>query len=208
MTNHIFQIDRKPPAFCPAISQWDLPFRIFPPRGLLGPTGDTTMVLGKFWRPNMGNCISKFPMCKHFSHFSHFGPFKAQAKCNVIRAYCLNLVPENAPVHIGRNIKGTTKGWLPKCCVYIGECAKGTQRDDIVSFCKRHRHKLRITRRIQRLSNIGIWRTDMVIVRKYSPFGDSKLQFLVDEPLRLAMLCFRHVATPHVQVRRCHKKCF
>ena len=26
---------------------------------------------------------------------------------------------------------GTSKG-LPKCCVYIGECTKGTRRDDIV----------------------------------------------------------------------------
>ena len=42
-------------------------------------------------------------------------------------------------VHVGRNIKGTTKGWLPKCCVYIGECTKGTQRDDIVLVKERQK---------------------------------------------------------------------
>ena len=127
MTNNIFQIDRKPPAFCPAISQWDLPFRIFPPRGLLGPTGDTTMVVGKFWRPNMGNCISNFRMCKHFSHFSHFGPFKTQAKCNLIRAYCLNLVPENAPVHIGRNIKKTKRDDFLNAAFTLGNAQRDAE---------------------------------------------------------------------------------
>jgi hypothetical protein len=54
---------------------------------------------------------------------------QTQPKCSIIRAYGLNLVKTCSGiccVHIGRNIRGMTKGWLPKCGAYIGECAKGT----------------------------------------------------------------------------------
>ena len=60
---------------------------------------------------------------------------KTQPECSISGVYWLNLVKQCFSiygVHIGRNIKGTTKGWLPKCCVWFGECTKGTRRDDIV----------------------------------------------------------------------------
>ena len=63
---------------------------------------DTTLC-PKDWNPTesllgkscvyIGNCISNFLMCKHF------GPFmtiQTQPKCNIIQAYCQNLVLENA----------------------------------------------------------------------------------------------------------------
>ena len=58
----------------------------------------------------IGNCISNFLMCKHY-------PGKNS----------LNLVPKTLKicgVHIGRNIKGMTKGWLPAAFT-LGNAQKG-----------------------------------------------------------------------------------
>ena len=81
------------------------------------------IVVGRFLRLHC-------ELCLQFPHVQTLWTIETQPTWSILREYCLNLVKECSGfvcVHIGQNIKGTTNGWLPKCCVYI---AKGMHKWD------------------------------------------------------------------------------
>ena len=64
----------------------------------------------------IGNCISKFLMWKYF------GPSKRKINATLFGHIASNWCHKTLKIcgiHIRRNIKGATTGWVPKCCGYI-----------------------------------------------------------------------------------------